>query len=315
MLEYARVNALAARQHGLITRWQLIEVGISPRSVSHLVKAGKLHRVRWGVYRVCGSPLTWRSTALAAVLSAGPDSVLSHCSAAALWGLLDHHDLTTIELTLPTPCRQPGITAHRRSLDARDKTFHDHIPVTTPARTLIDLAARLGEARLGKVVDEALRRGLTTLPKLSAALARVPSGASTGRTRAAVGGVLGLRGAGYDPGANDWEIQMDLWFDRAGLPEAKRQHRVQVDGHRYTLDRAIPELKVGIEWTGRGSHGTRSQFEYDSDRRSRLQAAGWRILDFHYRSPLDFIARTVLAVCEEQRRLLRSTDEITPMGA
>lgn len=271
-----------------------------------MVKTGKLERVRRGVYRLCGVPPTWRSSALAAVLTAGEGAVLSHRSAAALWGLIDHHDVATIELTHPTDCRQPGITTHRRSLAPADRTVHDHIPVTTPARTLVDLAARLEVWPLERLVDEALRRRLATVPRIEAALARVPATRSTGRMRSTMAEVLATRGGRYDAGANDWERDMDLWFDRAGLPPARRQYRVQVGGRRYKLDRAIPELKVGIEWNGRESHGTRSQFEYDSDRRNRLQAAGWRILDFHYRSDPELIVRTVLAVCEEQRRLSTS---------
>ena len=304
MLRHDQLNAIAARQHSLVTAAQVISCGCSEAALYRMAKAAKLERVRHGVYRLCGAPVTWRSTALAAVLTAGEGAVLSYRSAAALWGLIDHHGLTGIEITHARPCRQAGITTHRHRLDRRDRTVHDHIPVTSPERTLIDLSSTHTPAELGELVDEALRRRLTSIPKLQRALDRVPATRSTGHVRAAVAEALAARGGRYDPGANSWERDMDRWWDRSGLPPARRQYRVQVGGRRYKLDRAIPQLKVAIEWNGRESHGTRSRFEYDCDRRSRLQAAGWRVLDFHYRSDPAFIVQTVQAVCEEQRRNL-----------
>lgn len=304
MSRYGQVDSFAARQHGLVTAAQLVRCGWSEAAIYRMARAGRVERVRPGVYRLCGAPVRWRSLALAAVLAAGPDAVLSHRSAGALWGLVDRHRLAAIEITQPAVCRQPGIVTHRSGLDRRDRTVHDGIPVTTPARTLIDLGASHGEGPLGELVDQALRRHLTSIPNLRGALDRVPVSGRTGRVRSRMAAVLSTRGADYDPGANPWEREMDLWFERSGLPAARRQYRIQVDGHRYRLDRAIPELKVAIEWTGRESHGTRSQFEYDSDRRSRLQAAGWRVLDFHYRSDPGLIVRTVQAVCDQQGRNL-----------
>lgn len=305
---------MAARQHGLVTYQQLLECGFSRQAIWRMVKAAMIQRVRHGVYRLCGVPATWRSAQLAAVLSAGKGAVLSHRSAAALWGMADRHALDVIEITSPYQCRQPGVTGHRCPLDVNDRTVHEHIPVTTPARTLIDLAGALDERALGKMLDQALRHDLTTLRAVSAGLARVPAVQGRwGPTRVKLAAVLALRGVGYHAAANDWEREIDPWFDRSALPPARRQYRVRVGGRRYTLDRAIPELKVGIEWSGRGPHGTRSQFEYDSDRRSRLQAAGWCVLDFHYYSDPEFIAETVTSVCAI-RAGRRLPEQITRSG-
>ena len=304
MPRHDQLDALAKRQHGLVTRAQVTGCGWSEASLYRMERAGRLERVRLGVYRLCGVPVTWRSTALAAVLAAGPDAVLSHRSAGALWGVTDHHGLGSIEITQPQPCRQPGVVTHRRLLDRRDRAEHDRIPVTTPERTLIDLGTTHPIEALGELVDQALRRRLTSIPKLRTALDRVPLGGRNYRLHYRMGAVLSTRGSSYDPGANPWEQKMDLWFERSGLPPSRRQYRVQVDGHRYKLDRAIPELRIAIEWIGRESHGTRSQFEYDSERRNRLQAAGWRVLEFHHRSDPAMIIRTVEAVCQQQRRHL-----------
>ena len=311
---YDQLHAFGAHQYGLVTFPQLVDCGFSRQAIGRMYRAGKVERVRPGVYRLCGMPFTWRSTALAAVLAAragvrgdngGPtETVLSHRSAGALWGLVDPHQLDFIEITQPQPCRLPGIVTHRHPLRPADRTVYQRIPVTTAERTLIDLAVTHDAGSMGELVDQALRRRLTSVRKLRSALDRVAVAPRTGRVRTTMAAVLSTRGVDYDPGANPWEREMDRWFDQSGLPPARRQYRVQVDGHRYRLDRAIPELRVAIEWTGRESHGTRSQFEYDSDRRSRLQAAGWRVLDFHYRSDPAFIIRTVQAVCEDQSQLL-----------
>lgn len=299
-----RLNAIARRQHSLVTLAQLDECGFPPRVSRRMVEAGRLERVRRGVYRLCGAPPTWRAAALAAVLAAGGDAVLSHRSAAALWGLLDHHDLAGIDVLGRRLCRQPGIVSHRAVLRDQDRTARDGIPVTTVARTLVDLADCHDVDELGKLVDDAIRRRITTAAKVHAVAGALPVRGRRGRGRPTLTTVLARRGVGYDPGANDWEQGMDHWWDRAGLPTAVRQYKVRVGRRTYVLDRAIPELMLGIEWNGRHDHGTRSGFEYDSDRRSRLQAAGWRILDFHYGSHPEFILRTVMQLCSEQRRLL-----------
>jgi hypothetical protein len=106
--------------------------------------------------------------------------------------------------------------------------------------------------------------------------------------------VLADRIEGYDPGGSDWERDMDRLWDTLGLPPAVRQYPVDANGHRYVLDRAIPELKIGIEWNGFTTHGTRSAFDYDSDRRADLTSAGWHMVDFTSRSDPERILVAVL---------------------
>ncbi len=301
--DFDRLSTFARAQYGLVTLEQLLLCGFSRSAISRMIKAAKLERVRLGVYRLGGAPKIWRATALAAVLSLGDGAVLSHRSAAALWGLLDHRLLTVVDVTAPRECRQPRILCHRRLLTEKDRTVHQGIPVTTAARRLVDLAEYYGAVRLGLFIDEALRMGITSLRKLRAEVDRLPAKGRGSGGRGPMSEALADRGAGYRPPDSDWEASMDRWWDRSGLPVARRQYDVRVDGRKYRLDRAIPELLIAIEWNGREDHGTRSRFEYDCDRRSRLQAAGWRVLDFHYRSAPEFITRMVLTACEEQRRL------------
>ena len=96
---------------------------------------------------------------------------------------------------------------------------------------------------------------------------------------------------------------MDRRWDELGLPAAVRQHKVWVNGRHYRIDRAIPELKIGVEWNGFATHGTRSGFDKDSDRRADLTAAGWHMIDFTSRSTPQRIGRAVLAAVEGRRKL------------
>jgi very-short-patch-repair endonuclease len=93
-----------------------------------------------------------------------------------------------------------------------------------------------------------------------------------------------------------------LW-DQFGLPAAERQQKVRTRWRTYVIDRAIVELKIGVEWNGRDSHGTRSGFDYDSDRRADLVAAGWLMLDFTSNSSPARIRRTIIKAVEDRQAL------------
>lgn len=319
---WERLDAIGRGQHGLVTLHQLKRIGFSADAVARLARAGRLNPVRRQVYRLSGSAPTWHSSALAAVLAAGEGAVLSHVSAGVLWGLLERPPAGAglLHLTAPGQRRIVGVTAHRRALLPGEVTRRDLIPVTSPELTLLDLAAPAptpcsapasrrasAPAETGRMIDEALRRRLTTPERLLAAAQRHagPGRRSLVPMRAALAG----RGIGYDPGANDWERAMDRMWDGMGLPEARRQYRIRVAGGRsYRPDRAIVEARIAVDWNGYGTHGTRSGFDQDSDRRAHLAAAGWFPLDFTSRSDPQLICTTVLAVYRERLHLPGRSD-------
>lgn len=254
------------------------------------------------MYRWCGAAPSWRMMAMAAVLAAGDGAVLSHRSAAGLWSLVAEKDLEFLEITDSKQHRLPGVRAHRHSLTVHERTTRFGIPVTTVERTLLDLAESTPTQQLGRFIDDALRRHLTTISKLSATL---ELHAGPGRRRiATMRAALAERGVGYDPGANDWEQRMDRLWEDLGLPKAERQHKVRLKHRTYVIDRAIVDLKIGVEWNGRGTHGTRSAFDYDSDRRAVLVQGGWMMLDFTINTTAEQVVKTVLAACEQRRKLL-----------
>lgn len=305
MTDYARLDALAGRQYGVVALRQAGALGLTRRQMDHRRSTGAMVMVRRGVHRWCGATPSWRMMAMAAVLAAGEGAVLSHRSAGLLWGLLPTTSRQgQLEITSPRQVRRQGITGHRHALTGPERTTHQGVAVTTAERTLLDLAESHDADQLGRLIDEALRRGLTTLAKLGATL-RAHAGKGRRRTQP-LRDALRERGAGYRPGDNPGELAMDRLWDRLGLPPAERQHKVRIRGRTYVLDRAIVHLKIGIEWNGRDQHGLWSRFHQDSDRRNDLVEQGWLILDFTMKTSPQRIERTVRAAVEQRRRLLLS---------
>jgi hypothetical protein len=148
---------LAERQHGVVALPQLVRLGLSQRAVSHRAAAGRLHRIHRGVYAVGHPVLPRYGRWMAAVLAAGPGAALSHASAAALWEIRPSA-ATRIDVTVRTPGGRdrPGLRIHRASrLRSAEAKRHHGIRVTTPARTLLDLASSLPRRALERALDQA----------------------------------------------------------------------------------------------------------------------------------------------------------------
>jgi hypothetical protein len=299
------LDRLASRQLGLVTCDQLDHIGFGRPARETALAARRLHPVRKGVYRLPGMAPTWESAVLAAVLAAGPDAVASHMSAALLWDLFDGPLPTglpsAIHVTGTRQRRLRGVRLHRLPLDSRERTRRRSIPVTTPARTLFDLASILDAEALGRCTDEALRRRLLNLGELRGVFEEHTGG---GRRRLQpLKAVLADRAPGFDPGANDWELRMDELWDTLGLPAAVRQYPVRVDNRRYRVDRAIPELKLAVEWVGNEFHGLNGRFARDRMRISDLVQAGWDVLEVTPQWTPKRVHETVMAKVAERRLL------------
>lgn len=156
-----RVWGLVGKQHGVVTRGQLLDHGLSGDAIAHRLAAGRLHRVHRGVYAVGRPGLSQRGSWMAAVLSCGSAALLSHRSAAALWGLWTAP--SGIDVVVPHSAfrRRPGIHVHRRvNLSVEHRRLLDGIPVTDIASTLVDLATCTGLDRLDRAVNDADRLDL-----------------------------------------------------------------------------------------------------------------------------------------------------------
>src|SRR5919199_1062707 len=144
----------ANRQHGVVSRPQLLSLGLSGDAIDRRVAGGILHPLHRGVYAVGHRPRTRKAAWMAAVLAAGPGAVLAARFAAALWSVRQT-SRSAVEVITPRLCRRPGIVARCIVLPADERDVEDGIPVTTPARTLFDLAAVVGLQQLEHAFNEA----------------------------------------------------------------------------------------------------------------------------------------------------------------
>ncbi len=231
-----------------------------------------------GVYRLNGVPASWRHTLLAACLAAGVSAVASHRAAAALWAFAA---ITPgfVEVCVPGQrrVRRSGFRVHRAGLlGPADVTTIDGIPVTTPTRTLIDLAAIVTRDVLEEALDDALRRKLTTIAHLRWRISKLGR-----RGRPGVGVLLRLlddRGGRGVP-QSVLETRFARLLRRSRLPEAVRQHPVRHGGRLIGIvDFAYPDIKLAVEADGYRWHSGRSGWEHDRARRNELTLLGWLVI-------------------------------------
>jgi hypothetical protein len=151
------IAKLATCQHGVVARRQLLDAGVTRHQLNHRLRNGRLHEIHRGVYLVGHTVPTRYGRDAAALLACGPDAVLSHRSAAVLWGLLEQPAIARPCVTVP-PGRvvvRPGINVHRAALDRRDLRRRQGLVLTSPPRTIFDLAAEQSHKDLEWLVAEA----------------------------------------------------------------------------------------------------------------------------------------------------------------
>src|SRR4051812_33966162 len=167
---------LARRQHGVLTRSDLLGLGFSAEAIKHRVRVGRLHPIVRGVYAVGRPRLSPHGRWMAAVLACGPGAVLSHRSAAALWGFgTEHQDYIDVSVRRDSEARLRGIRCHRRpSLAASAITIRLSIPLTQPVQTFLDLTAVTGPKGLERAINEADKRDVIDPDALRKALDNHP---------------------------------------------------------------------------------------------------------------------------------------------
>ncbi|MGH9189473.1 MAG: DUF559 domain-containing protein [Acidimicrobiales bacterium] len=270
--------AIGATQLGLVTRAQARD-HLSRKELESRLATGRLEVLRRGVYRFAGAPATPWQPLLAACLAAGPAAVASCHSAAELWAL-PGVVADRLEITVPAPMwlRLPGVRGHQSTLlPTAHCTVRNDVPVTTPARTLIDLSRTGLEVGLvGRLVDDCLRRRLLVLDDLRDAYELLA--APGRRSLPIIRTVLESRGLGFQPGDSEPELRVWRWLVDAGLPAPVLQHQVPAGGTVYVIDLAYPDLQVGVEYDGWAWHGGRSAFDHDARRSNALAAAGWTLV-------------------------------------
>jgi hypothetical protein len=252
---------MARKQHGVVSIRQLEgPLGFSGRSVARAVAAGRLHRVHRGVYAVGHTDLSRRGECLAAVLAVGPGALLSYHSAGWLWGIW-RGSPEPFEVTAFVPRHHPPprkVVRHRaRNLVDEDRAIVDGIPVTSVARTLLDLAWKLRGDQLRRVLARTEELELLDLEAIDAVIERNRGHHGAKRLRYAL--------AIYEPAAftrSEFERRFVDHLVDSGLPRpATGWNEV---GHE--IDVYWPEVGFGVELDAFETHGTRDAFERDHDR-------------------------------------------------
>lgn len=266
-----RVWRLARAQHGVVALFQLLELGYTLSAIKHRIAKGRLHPVRRGVYAVGRPDLTREGEWMAAVLSCGPGAVLSHLSAAALWRICRERDRAVhVSIDAGGVRCQRDIIIHRRPGLDEDATRCAGIPVTTPVRTLLDIATRLPRGTLEAAVNEADKLDLVDPESLRAGL----------ESRKGQHGVRPLRAlldrTTFVLTDSELERRFLRIARRARLPNPQTQARV----NGFRVDFYWPDLGLIVETDGLRYHRTPSQQTRDRLRDQTHTAAGLTPLRF-----------------------------------
>ncbi len=269
---------LAAMQHGLVSTYQAEVIGVGRSRLQSMQRRGVLIHAGRGVWALPGSPETERQVLLRPCLSYG--GVASHRAAGSLHRI-EAWTERPIELTVERSrsVDVPGGIVHRtQDLIADDIVIIDSIPVTSPARTLVDLGSVVPAVLVSRSVNHALRLMLTTIVELQLVADRVGRHGRSGAgvLRRVLDGKVAEHQLMESPLESDF---LDLCIVH-GLPAPSVQHPVRVNGRDRRLDVAWPSVKLCVELLGYEHHGQRERFEEDRRRTNDLQLAGWTVLEF-----------------------------------
>jgi very-short-patch-repair endonuclease len=265
------VLAAAGRQHGLVTAAQLRGAGWSKKVIAGRTRSGWLRRRHRGVYLV-GPLETPHTSAMAATLATGPGALLSHYPAAVLCGLRPPAP-GPMHVTLAHGAHsRPGITVHHVTLHPADATCRHGIPVTSVARTLLDLAATTTTHELERALNEAhLQRRIST-HALTEQFSRYPRHRGTAALREATRTEPTLT-------RSEAERRALELIRAARLPEPAAN--VMVEG--FEVDLLWRAQRLVVEIDGYAFHSSRRSFERDRRRDQALAARGWRVIRVTWR--------------------------------
>ena len=274
-----RIANLAERQHGVVARRQLLEIGVGGGAIDHRIKLGRLHVVHRGVYAVGHRILTIRGRWMGAVIASGPGAVLSHRGRSRA-------------LEIRTPLRRGSDCAVATRHSARHRsppasvlppdevTTVQGIPVTTVPRTLLDLAAVLPERQF-ETGRERSRDSPAHRPALACRSGRAsPAPQRHPRRR---GGSLEVLRAGTTVMRSELEARFRELLRARGLPPAELNASVLVNGRWVECDCVWPAARLIVELDGRAVHDTAAAFERDRERDRMLHASGWRVVRVTWR--------------------------------
>jgi very-short-patch-repair endonuclease len=267
----ARVAGLAAQHGGVVAAWQLLRLGIGKGAIDYWLRTGRLHVIHRGVYAVGPPVLTQHGRLWAALLACGPGAVLSHRSAAALWGIRQNNR-KPIDVTVTGRTRhgRKGIDVHLvRHLDPRDVTTNDGIPVTSVARTFLDLAEAVPQNQVRRAITEADYLRLFDLKAINEVLSRSKGRRGRKPLTAALSAVVP-----DERTRSDLEEAFLTFCEERGIPRPK----VNRGRDGKELDMLWPQDNLIVELDGYQGHRTRRAFEEDRRRDAKHLLAGLHTL-------------------------------------
>lgn len=270
----AGVWALAGAQHGVVSRRQLLERGLSERGIEHRLARGRLHPVMRGVYAVGRPELSRKGEWMAGILCCRAAAALSHRSAAALWGIgAETEPVVEISLRASTGPRRPNLRVHRRSgLRPEEIVVREGIPVTSLVRTFMDLALTLPTGELEAMIAAADKRDLIDPETLRRRLAEQPSRRGVGPLKEAIDRRT------FRLTDSELERRFLRIVARARVPLPLTQQRV----NGYRVDFFWPDLGLVVETDGLRYHRTPAQQSRDQRRDQTHTAAGLTPLRFSH---------------------------------
>lgn len=289
-----RLAELAGRQHGVVSIRQLIgPIGYSRRSVSRAAASGRLHRLHSGVYAVGHTCLSNRGEAMAAVLACGPGALLSHYSAAWMWGIAKV-PAAPFHVTGPVARRRRlPIRIHRsRCLTDRDRAHREGVPVTALPRTVLDMAALVEFGWLQRMLERSEEMDLFDLGAFEELIDRTRGHHGWGRMRRAI--------AFHNPVVPWTRSEFERHFCAAVLKAGLPRPSMNYFESGFELDAYWPEARFAVELDAYATHGSRTAFERDRLRQEDLKLHGiemTRVTDVRF-------AREPGSVLDRIRRLL-----------
>lgn len=297
----ARLALVASRQAGMFARRQALECGFPSATINRRLARGEWAVVHPGVYRAAIAPMDGLAELWAALLAAGPAAIVSHESAALRYGAegLPAHPVT---LTAPhgTHHRIAGAFVHQiDDVSVRHRTDLGGLPITSPARVVVDLGATRDVDTVGRVADDLVRMGRTSYRAIAAVLASVARPGKPGLVT--VSRVLDERGDGHVPPQSELERLLFSTLDAGGLPAPVRQLPLPGRGPiRGIADGGYLDTQIVLEADGRRWHDRVAAARQDRARDAQVIAAGWVPLRFVHEQLIEE-PQTVVAIVAETR--------------
>ncbi|MBI2170262.1 MAG: type IV toxin-antitoxin system AbiEi family antitoxin domain-containing protein [Actinobacteria bacterium] len=301
-----RIYEFTRRQHSLVTREQLLSLGLTDRQVDYLLQSGRLRRFHRGVYVLPGVAASWHQRLMAACLAVGAGAAVSHRAAAALWGLDGpFRGLIEVAGERLDETRPKGVITHRSTdLGPAYVTERLGIPVTSPARTLLDLGAVTSQAVLDRALDDALARGLAEWEDLLAVLAELAR-----RGRRGVGKLRRSLAERTGVPESVLEAEFQRLIRRFNLPEPVYQYELFDESGEFVarIDAAYPALRLAVELDGASTRVGRHALFYDTDRQNRIVAQGFLPIRYTWKAIVGLPEKTA---SELQRAIGRRRSEL-----